>query len=106
MAESTLIMSQGSCLPRAMARSVLPEAVGPIRKMAGGSAGAAPASCLLMISAPPQKQLVQFRQGNHRPGRTAVVTLPAALGGFHVPQQGVHFRNGELPVGPHGTVTG
>ena len=36
-AESTLIISTGRCFRRAIAKSVLPEAVGPIKKMAAGS---------------------------------------------------------------------
>eukprot|EP00614_Pseudopedinella_elastica_P038554 CAMPEP_0181286854 /NCGR_PEP_ID=MMETSP1097-20121128/16831_1 /TAXON_ID=35684 /ORGANISM="Pseudopedinella elastica, Strain CCMP716" /LENGTH=58 /DNA_ID=CAMNT_0023390727 /DNA_START=29 /DNA_END=201 /DNA_ORIENTATION=+ len=58
-----------------MARSVFPEAVGPIRKMAGGSD----------TSAPPEKQLVQLRHGHQGPCRPAMVALATALGRLHVP---------------------
>ena len=34
-----------------------------------------------------------------------MVALVAALGGFHVPQQGVHLGFGQTPVGPHRGMT-
>jgi len=35
-----------------------------------------------------------------------MITLAAALSGFHIPQQGIHFRNTQLAVGAHGTMAG
>ncbi len=35
-----------------------------------------------------------------------MVALAAALGIFHIPQQTVHFRQGQAPIGAHGTMTG
>jgi hypothetical protein len=35
IAESTLMMSQGKCFTKETAKSVLPDAVGPIKKMQG-----------------------------------------------------------------------
>ncbi|MCY1299620.1 hypothetical protein D9M70_491550 [compost metagenome] len=35
-----------------------------------------------------------------------MVALAAALGVFHVPQQGIHLRLGEAAIGAHGAVTG
>ena len=34
-----------------------------------------------------------------------MVALTTALGGFHVPQQGIHFRDSQLPIGSHRAVT-
>ncbi len=40
------------------------------------------------------------------PGGAAVVALVAALGYFHLAQQGVHLVQGEAPVGAHRAVAG
>ena len=35
-----------------------------------------------------------------------MIALPAAFGGFHVSEQGIHFRNRQLPIRPHLAMTG
>ena len=35
-----------------------------------------------------------------------MVALVGAVGGFHLAQQGVHFRQGEAAVGADGAITG
>ena len=57
-------------------------------------------------SATAQEQLVQFVHAELRPGRTPVIALPAALGMFHIAQQGVHLGHRQPPVGAHGRVAG
>lgn len=74
------MISQGSLSHSAMARSVLPDAVGPIKKMAGGFDG-----WFDDTLAPSQKQFVQLCQRNEGPGGAPMIALTTTLGGFHIP---------------------
>lgn len=94
------MISQGNCSQSVMARSVLPEAVGPIKKIAGGLRFASLAAFVCAVLngalddnfdgnpddtlAPSQKQLVQLCQRNERPGWAPMVTLATAFCCFHV----------------------
>ena len=35
-----------------------------------------------------------------------MIALVGTISGFHLPQQGIHFRDAELTVGSHCSVTG
>src|SRR5690242_15814319 len=99
-AESTLTISTGALSASAIAQSLLPEPVGPVSTNTGsrGPAGA--------ISAAPQEQLVELLQAEAGPGRTAVVALVGAVGGLHLAQQAVHFRQAEAAVGVYRAAAG
>jgi hypothetical protein len=108
--------SAGSASASASARSVLPEAVGPISRIAGRqrSRRAAPSSVRgstaprhrLRISAPAQEQPSSSRVGQRVQVGPAVVALVRALGALHVPQQRVHLLERQAPVGAHGAMAG
>ena len=57
-------------------------------------------------SAATQEQGIQFLHGELPPGRSTVVALFGTLGGFHLPQQGVHLFQGQAAVGAHRAVAG
>src|SRR5258708_16620190 len=119
-AESTLTISTGKCRASSSATPVLPLAVGPINRIAGGnsvevrvkadypkrrvySAHAARPSAL---SFPSHEHLVQLAYRDLEPGRPPVVALAGALGRFHVAQQRVHLGHREGTVGPDRSVAG
>src|SRR5688572_6930547 len=101
MAESTLMMSKGKRSTRFRARSVLPEAVGPIKKTRGGNFRE-----LTLPLPSPQKELIELMHAELHPCRPAMIALAAALRLLHFPQQGVHFLQGQLPAGAHRGVAG
>src|SRR5215471_2478380 len=90
-AESTLTISTGRVRARASASGVLPLAVGPMRRIAAGSAAT-------------HEELVEIREAHLEPRRTPVIALAGSLGLFHLPQQGVHLRDGQRPVSAHRAV--
>src|SRR5260370_29992723 len=75
----------------AAASALLPLAVGPIRRIAAGLAAT-------------HEELVEVGEAHLEPRRPPVVALTGALGLFHFPQQGVHLRNRQGPVGAHRAV--
>src|SRR5258706_7270905 len=87
------MISTGKWPARVAASALLPLAVGPMSRIAAGSAAT-------------HEEFVEIGEAHLVPGRAAVVALARALGFFHFPQQGVHFRNCQSPVGPHRAVTG
>src|SRR6266581_5779846 len=93
-AESTLMMSSGRRSVSSSASAVLPEAVGPMSRIAGGRSKLAPT----------QEQPIEVGERQLGPGRAAVVALVGALGSFHLAQQGVHLRQRQLAVGAHRAV--
>src|SRR5512139_951865 len=95
MAESTLTITNGSRSTSATARSVLPTAVGPMRQTT-----LAPSPPTASASAPAHEQAVELGKAEPRPGGTAVVALPAALGALDVAQQGIHLVERQAPVRP------
>ncbi len=77
------------------------------RIVSGGSPPAASMACSQRKrSATAQEQLVQLVHAQLRPGRAAMVALPAALGVLHVAQQGIHLRQRQSPIGTHSAVAG
>ena len=59
-------------------------------------------SCLL----PPHEKCVKIGQGQLGPGRSAVIALVCTFRGFHLAEEGIHFRNRQDTVGTDGIVTG
>src|SRR3989442_1131757 len=94
-AESTLMISIGRREASSSASAVLPLAVGPSKRTAGGN-----------FLSPTQEHLVQIGQRELHPGGAAVVALIGAVGGFHVAQQSVHLGHGERTVGAHCAMAG
>src|SRR5690606_23500625 len=93
VAESTLMISTGQRRAIARAAAVLPDAVGPISSTTGrrnsrvNIAGKS-------VSTAPHEELVDLGERDGNPGGTAMVALIGTFGYFHLPQQGVHFRQG------------
>src|SRR5258705_7557073 len=87
------MISTGKSPASVAASALLPLAVGPISRIAAGSAAT-------------HEELVEVRQAHLEPRRAAVVALPGALGLLHLAQQRVHLRNRQRPVGAHRAVAG
>src|SRR2546430_4533221 len=92
-AESTLMISTGKWPARVAASALLPLAVGPMRRIAAGSAAT-------------HEEFVEIGEAHLEPGRAAVVALPGALGLLHLAQQGVHLQDRQRPMGAHRAVAG
>src|SRR5215467_9750640 len=92
-AESTLTISTGRERATASASGVLPLAVGPMTRIAAGSAAT-------------HEELVEVRKAHLEPGRAAMVALPRALGFLHLAQERVHLRDGQRPVRAYRAVAG
>src|SRR5215471_14930845 len=92
-AESTLTISTGRVRARASASGVLPLAVGPMRRIAAGSAAT-------------HEELVEVPEAHLEPGRAAVVALPRPLGLLHLAQQRVHLRDRQSAMRAHRAVAG
>src|SRR5256885_14570058 len=87
------MISTGRRPARVAASALLPLAVGPMSRIAAGSAAT-------------HEEFVEIGETHLVPGRTAMVALPGALGLLHLAQQGVHFRNRQGPMGAHRAVAG
>src|SRR5258706_9379249 len=85
------MISTGKSPANAAASALLPLAVGPMRRIAAGSAAT-------------HEELVEVGEAHLEPRRPSLVALTGALGLFHFPQQGVHLRNRQSPVGAHRAV--
>src|SRR5262244_1528502 len=92
-AESTLTISTGKRAASAAASALLPLAVGPMRRIAAGSAAT-------------HEELVEVREAHLEPRRPAVIALPRALGLLHLAQQRVHLGDRQRAVRAHGAVAG
>src|SRR5438094_930485 len=71
------MISTGKWPVRVAASALLPLAVGPMSRIAAGSAAT-------------HEQFVEIGEAHLKPGRAAVVALAGALGFLHLAQQGVH----------------
>src|SRR6266513_3322685 len=78
---------------RVAASALLPLAVGPMSRIAAGSAAT-------------HEEFVEIGEADLKPSRAAMVALAGALGFLHLAQQGVHLQNGQGPMGAHRTVAG
>src|ERR1043166_1736306 len=103
--ESTLTISQGRRSAICSARRLLPAAVGPISRMAGGN-GVGVGTAIAILPAPrsaapvwrslsAHEHLVQIAHAELKPGGSPVIALPRAFGCLHFAQQRVHFGVGE-----------
>src|SRR5579862_2285321 len=91
-AESTLTISTGKVSASCKAHSLFPTAVGPASTTTGTAV--ARRAC----SAPTQKELIELAEREACPGWPAVIALVGALGGLHLPKQGIHLRQRQSPV--------
>src|SRR5260221_7457414 len=87
------MISTGKSPASAAASALLPLAVGPMRRIAAGSAA-------------PHEEVVEIGEAPLVPGRAAGGAFARGLGFFPFPPQGVPFRKFQSPVGPHRAVTG
>src|SRR5216117_3814317 len=88
-----LMISTGKWSARFAASALLPLAVGPMTRIAAGSAAT-------------HEEFVEIGEAHLKPSRAAVVALAGALGFFHFAEQGIHFRDGQCPAGAYGAVAG
>src|SRR2546423_14303797 len=87
------MISTGKWPARVAASALLPLAVGPMSRIAAGSAAT-------------HEEFVEIGEAHLKPSRAAMVALAGALGLFHFPEQGVHFLNRQRSVGAHRAVAG
>src|SRR6267378_6692268 len=87
------MISTGKWPASVAASALLPLAVGPMRRIAAGSAAT-------------HEELVEIGEAHLVPSRAAVVTLAGALGLLHLAQQGVHLRDCQGPMRAHRAVAG
>src|SRR5258706_6386219 len=85
------MISTGKSPASAAASALLPLAVGPMRRIAAGSAAT-------------HEELVEIGEAHLVPRRPPVVALTGAFGLLHLAQQGIHFRDGQRSVGAYGAV--
>src|SRR5438128_12120912 len=87
------MISTGKWPARVAASALLPLAVGPMSRIAAGSAAT-------------HEEFVEVGEAHLVPGRAAVVALPGALGFLHLAQQGGHLQTGPRPMAAHRAAAG
>src|SRR5437899_2895756 len=87
------MISTGKAPVSVAASALLPLAVGPMSRIAAGSAAT-------------HEELVEIGEAHLKPSRTAMVALAGAIGLLHLAQQGVHLQDREGPMGAHRAVAG
>src|SRR5882724_11028012 len=87
------MISTGNWPASVAASALLPLAVGPIRRIAAGSAAT-------------HEELVEIGEAHLEPRRAAVVALPGALGLLHLAQERVHLQDRQRAVGAYRAVAG
>src|SRR5207245_8119741 len=87
------MISTGKRPARVAASALLPLAVGPMSRIAAGSAAT-------------HEEFVEIGEAHLKPSRAAMIALAGALGFLHLAQQGVHLRNRQGSVGAHRAVAG
>src|SRR5437879_3827442 len=87
------MISTGKWPARVAASALLPLAVGPMSRIAAGSAAT-------------HEEFVEIGEAHLKPSRAAVVALAGALGFLHLAQQGIHLRDRQGPMGADRAVAG
>src|SRR6058998_1000224 len=82
------MISTGKWPARVAASALLPLAVGPMSRIAAGSAAT-------------HEEFVEIGEAHLVPSRAAVVALAGALGLLHLAQQCVHLQDRQRPMGAH-----
>jgi hypothetical protein len=108
-----LMISMGQRCAKAMAKLDLPAAVGPskAKQVQRGTdsigllsellTGEVAKGLLLCSLASSQEQRIQSLHAQLMPCGATVIALIRPLRDLHLPEQIIHLRNGQLPIGPH-----